>query len=158
MKRILIAVAAIALLVGCGSTKIEYVPVETIKTITETLRDTIVDVRLVPYKEEVETEADSSYLENPYAYSFAFWDGLKLRHSLGIFDKPIPSRVQYLDRIVEIEVEKPYPVKGDTVYVNKLSWWQSTLVALGVLMVIQILILTGLGVFKVIRFVKGKAG
>lgn len=122
------------------------------------LRDTVVDIKLEPYKEEVATSADSSYLENPYAYSWARWDGKLLRHSLGIFDKPIPTNIQYIDRKVEVEVDKPYPVKGDTEYINVFKWWQTGLMYLGAVAAFILLGLVGLGLFKSVLWIKGKAG
>lgn len=154
IKAILLAVLAFFLFISCRTTKTEYIPVETVKTITETVRDTVVDVKLVPYREEIATPKDSSYLENPYAYSWAWFDGKLLHHNLGIFDRPTPTKIQYIDRVVEVEVEKPYPVKGDTEYTNILKWWQTMFIGLGVLMLLQILVLTGLGVAKLINWIR----
>lgn len=116
----IILILSILFLVGC-KTRTVYVPVETetIRTETETIRDTIVDVKLVPYYEKIVTEKDSSYLENEYAFSSAKWDGSKLHHSLGIFDKITPVKIQYKDRYFEITktIREPYPVER-----NKTIW------------------------------------
>jgi len=95
-------------------TRTVYVPVESKITIreTETIKDTVVDVRLIPYYSETETEKDSSYLENDYAYSKAVWSGKKLFHNLGIHNKDIPVKIHYKDRNVYIHdsVNVPYPL------------------------------------------------
>lgn len=98
------------LLVGCKS-KTVFVPVESIRTVKEieTVRDTILQVKLVPYYSETATEKDSSYLENEYAYSEAKFDGKLLHHSLGIFDKNIPYKTKYVDRYIHISDSIPVP-------------------------------------------------
>lgn len=87
------------LLSGC-KTKAVYIPVEKTRLVkkVETIHDTIVEIKLVPYYKEKTTAEDSSYLENEYAYSSAHWDGTLLHHNLGIFDKKIPIEIQYKER------------------------------------------------------------
>ena len=62
MKKILIL---LILLTGC---KTKYVPIETIKIQKEIIRDTIVQVELVPYRDTVSILDTVSHLENKYAY------------------------------------------------------------------------------------------
>lgn len=104
-----------------------YVPIERTVRVreVETVRDTVVRVKLVPFFAEVATSRDSSCLENEYAYSAAIWNGRELYHTLGIFDREFPVRVQYVDRFVyrTDSVKVPYPVT-EFKEVNRLSAFQ----------------------------------
>lgn len=110
-------------LIGC-KTRTVYVPLETVTTKTETemVRDTIVNIKLIPYFEEIVTEKDSSYLKNEYSYSKAWWDGSKLHHTLGIFNKIIPTNIQYKDKYVYITETKreSYPVEKQATLIDKI--------------------------------------
>lgn len=111
---------------------VQYIPMkETVtETITETVTDTIKEVQLVPYFNERETRQDSSTLTNPYAYSFASWDGETLHHTLGIWptakaDATLPVK----ERVVEKVVEKPVEVKVEVE--KKLTLWQKIKIKTG---------------------------
>lgn len=130
--KIQIACIAVLLVVlwlftSCKS-KIVYVPIKETETITETLKDTVIDIQLVPYKDTIATKDTTSYLKNKYAYSWAKWSNGILSHSLGIFDIKHPVEVKYVDREVIKEKEVPYPVKGDTVYTSQVKWWHEACV------------------------------
>lgn len=122
------------LLIGCKS-KIQYVPLESVRVEKEieTIHDTIIQVKLVPYYTNVVTPADSSFLENQYAFSRAFWDGKFLHHSLGIKDIQFPVNIQWRDRWHTRYDSIPYPVevpiKGDTIY--KMKWYEEIFFFIG---------------------------
>jgi hypothetical protein len=129
MKKLLIL---LILLTGC---KTKYVPIETIKIQKEIIRDTIVQVELVPYKDTVSILDTVSHLENKYAYSDAEFSTGRLNHSLSIKPIKIPTKVQYVDRIRVDSI--PYKVEV-TKEVNRLTRWQTfrlnafTFLAIGV--------------------------
>ena len=117
---ILVAIIALLILTGCRSTK--YVPVEFHTTDSIVIRDTLVEVQLIPFRDStnvlpaVGDSTASSFLGNLYAYSWARWDGRMLNHSLGIWPGAITTiRIPYyMDRIRRIEVpviqEVPIPL------------------------------------------------
>lgn len=84
-----------ALLFSCAP-KIVYVPVETIRTVIQTVHDTTVNIKLVPYKVQIQTRDTTSHLENPYAISNAMWSDGYLTHSLETKSTPIPVKIQYV--------------------------------------------------------------
>lgn len=107
------------LFVGCR-TKYVSVPVETTDSII--IRDTILDVQLVPYRDSTTVtpnaatpDSAASFLYNPYAYSWARWFDGKLHHSLGIWpNRKTPITLPYfyyrtqrveVPQIVEVEKE-----------------------------------------------------
>lgn len=140
-----------AFIVGCKS-KIQYVPIEKVHKviIRDTIRDTIVQVKLVPYFTENKTKDKKSSLENKYAFSNAFWDGELLHHTLGIKDIDIPVKIQWRDREIKIIDSIPYPVevqvKGDTIYTMK--WYEEIVFYIGLL---ALLVVGGYGVLKIIK-------
>lgn len=151
MKRLvyhLVLIVLAAILIGC-KTKTIYVPVKETETITETIRDTIIDVQLVPYKDSIVTKDTVSYLNNKYAYSWAKWSNGMLYHSLGILDVKHPVEIKYVDREVKKEIQVPYPVKGDTEYINRLTSFQSFQIWCG--RILLLLIIGYLG-FRYLRF------
>ena len=93
------------------------------KTITDSIviRDTTYEVRLVPYKDSVSIRDTTSFLCNPYAYSYASYRNGMLNHSLGIYPFATATvKVPYfIERTRRVEVPKPYPVE------KKLTRWQS---------------------------------
>lgn len=105
-----------------GGCRTKYIPVPIESTDSIIIRDTILDVQLVPYRDSttVTPEADTpdsaaSFLYNPYAYSWARWFNGKLHHSLGIWpNRKTPITLPYFyyrTQRVEVpqivEVEKP---------------------------------------------------
>lgn len=93
------------------------------KTITDStvIRDTTYEVRLVPYNDSVSIRDTTSFLHNPYAYSYASYSNGLLNHSLKIYPfASVTVKVPYfIERTRRIEVPKPYPVE------KKLTKWQS---------------------------------
>lgn len=109
---------------GCR-TKYIPVPVETMDSIV--IRDTILDVQLVPYRDSVSVappkespDSVSSFLSNPYAWSWAQWYEGRLHHSLGIWpNKQTPIRVPYYyERVRKVEIPKIVEVE------KPLTRWQ----------------------------------
>lgn len=122
------------LLVGCGTKRVvEYIPVEKKTVETVVLKDTVLEVQLVPYKDSIAVRDTASYLENPYAYSRAQWKGGLLKHSLGIFPlKPFPYSVQMPIKVIRDSI--PYPVPGPVQYVERsLSPVEKGLMGVGIL-------------------------
>jgi hypothetical protein len=111
---------------GCASK--QYIPVETKITETREVRDTLVEVRLVERHDSVSLARDTaSYLENPYAYSWARYEGGSLHHSLGtrkgsVLEVEVP---QYTEITRKIEVPKIVEVE------KSLSSRQKCWIALG---------------------------
>lgn len=138
---IIIMLITLFLLSGC-KVKTVYIPLEKTRTVkeTETIHDTVIQIKLVPYYQETITENDSSYLENDYAYSFARWDGVFLHHNLGIFDKEIPANIKYINRYVYVHdsIPVPYPVV-EYKEVNKITSFQSFQIWCGRLLLLLVL-------------------
>lgn len=132
-----IAMLMIALIVGLAffGCATKYVPVEVTTTDSIVIRDTLVQVELVPYKDStisipIYTENDTSavsFLNNPYAYSWARWDGRQLHHSLAIWPgKLTPIRVPYYtERVRRVEVPKVVEVE------KELTPWQQLKLEVG---------------------------
>ena len=101
---ILILLAALLLVcyfTGC-KTKIQYVPIESVKT---------------EYKDKL--VKDSVYiLDSVFLYSRN--DTVFLNKYKYIYKDKLIKDTLSRDSIVQV----PYPVKGDTVYINKLKWYQ----------------------------------
>lgn len=149
MKWLLALVAALAAiaLTGCRVRTV-YMPFETTRLDSIHVHDTTFQWRLVPYKDSVSVKDTASFLSNPYAYSYAGWDGEMLRHSLGIWDwATVTVHVPYfIDRYIRIEVPKPYPVE------KKLTRWQQLKMDFGgyaiATAVLTILVVFGKFVYK----------
>ena len=97
---------AILLILVCiffGGCRTKYIPVPVESTDSIVIRDTIIDVQLVPYSDsvivvpEIESkDSVASFLSNPYAWSWAQWMNGRLHHSLNIWpNKLTPIRVPY---------------------------------------------------------------
>ncbi len=125
LTRIIIVVLYLFLLSLSGC-RTKYVPVEVRTVDSMVVRDTLVRAQLVPYRDSVSVSplsgstAAVSYLFNPYAFSWARWDGTQLHHSLAIWPgKPFVIRIpHFIDRIRRIEVPQ---VKEVTI---PLTRWQ----------------------------------
>ena len=105
-------------LLSCSRT--QYIPVESVRIDSISIKDTVFRQELVPYRDSVTASDTVSYLTNPYAYSWARWQGGRLHHSLGIH--PLTAiRVQvpyYVDRYVYRSEPKIVEVE------KKLTRWQ----------------------------------
>lgn len=97
-----------------------YLPVEHRVTDSISMHDTTVVERLVPYRDSVAVRDTASFLCNPYAYSYARWDGEFLHHSLGIWPMAtVVVKVPYfIDRYRTEKVPVPYEVE------RKLTRWE----------------------------------
>lgn len=152
MKRLLVYILTAIIIIlltsaicSCSQTKL--VPVETIRIDSISIRDTLFDVKLVPYKDSVASKDTNSYLSNAYAYSWARYANGILHHSLGIFPLAttqikVPyfiDRYRYIEKPTIVEVEK------------KLTTWQSMKIKLGEWMIGIILLLAALLAYKLIR-------
>lgn len=108
-----------------GCTRRVYVPVERTTTVTETLVDTVVELRLKEVHDTVTVQAHGedtlSYLSNGIGYSFASIEGGVLGHSLGTLPgAKVKDSIKV--RHIVIRDSIPYPV---TVEVEKkLTWWE----------------------------------
>lgn len=120
---VIAAIFVLFLLFTSCKSKTVYVPVKETETQIYTVKDTVIDIQLVPYKDSIATKDTTNYLENKYAYSWARWSNGILSHSLGIFDIKLPIQIKYVDREVIRYKEIPIEVKGDTVYISQIKWW-----------------------------------
>lgn len=125
MKLIAI-VLLIYTLAGCGRS-VKYVPVESVRIDSISIRDTVIQQQLVSYRDSISISDTLSYLSNPYSYSWARWQGGRLHHSLGIH--PLATvRVQvpyYIDRYVYRSSPKIVEVE------KKLTRWQKIKIEIG---------------------------
>lgn len=145
---VIVIIISTCFLSGCRTKKI-YIPVERKVTETTMLRDTVVRIELVPYRDSVsitptEEKDTISFLENPYAYSYAsLIDGL-LNHSLGI-KKGAVSQGKVQVKTIHIVDSIPYPVevKGDTVTIYKMYGWQKYLLWSGIVAHVFVLLYIG---------------
>jgi hypothetical protein len=124
---------------GCV-TKRTPVYIERLEKDTTVVTDTVIQVRLTPYRDSVSVAGDSSFLSNEYAYSYASYREGRLSHSLGIRPQAVATgrlawqtRYKTLKETTPVEVVKEVPVK------RPLGGWQRFLlvsggVAWGVLM------------------------
>lgn len=134
LQVVTLALLTLLLLSGCASKReVRYIPVEKKVTEVVTLRDTVVTIKLQPYRDStavqpVQGKDTTSYLSNPYAYSYASYSKGVLHHSLTTPpDVAVKGDVQNKEVLRIDSIPYPIPVPGDTVYVNKLKWWQSWL-------------------------------
>ena len=109
----------VIVLFAVSCTRTVYIPAIRTQIAKET--DTLVETQLVPYRDSVVTEDTVSYLANPYAESWAGVINGKLSHSLNIKDSPVtvPGKVYYFF----VHDSVGYPVKGDTVYRERVPGW-----------------------------------
>lgn len=138
----------------CSCTHIKYVPVDSTKVDSIYYTDTIITEKLVPYRDsvivEVQGDSASSYLFNPYAGSWAVYNGGKLFHSLWIFDKPLeidfklPHNIKVFTRDVPIEVEK------------SLTRWQKIKLELGGIAFGVLGVLGVLGIIRIFALIRKK--
>ena len=108
-----------------GCTRRVYVPVARTTTVTEIVKDTVVEVILEVRKDTVTVEAagrdTTSYLDNGTHFSRATWKDGKLGHSLGTLPgASVKDTVPV--KMVIIRDSIPYPVEVEVE--KKLSWWQ----------------------------------
>lgn len=146
---IIILIISLCLIHSCKS--IQYVPVEKVKIDSVSIKDTIFEVKLIPYKDSVSTKDSTSFLSNKYAYSWARYSNGVLQHSLGIWPFAVTTikvpyfmeRYIYIENPTVVEVEK------------ELSRWQKLKIELGgyaiVFIISLIVFIIGLIVYKYIK-------
>jgi hypothetical protein len=122
MKRLLFLL--LILIAGCAPRTI-YVPVESIHTVTQIVRDTVIDVRLDVIHDSVTVRDTSSFLENRYSDSYASFSGGFLSHSLNTKPFNIPVHVQFINTTTTDTIQVPYVVEK-VVKVNYITSWQKT--------------------------------
>lgn len=108
-----------------GCTRRVYVPVERTTTVTEILRDTVVELKLKQVHDTVTIEAlgcdTASYLKNGTHFSHVTWKDGKLGHSLGTLpDATVKDTLKVKYVIVRDSIPYPVPVEVE----KKLTWWQ----------------------------------
>lgn len=149
ISKVAFMLVGIVLLVAACGRKI-YIPVEKTVTVTETVRDTVVQVQLEKEYMKVITPDTTSTVETKYARSTATYHGQSglLEHDIENKQDSIPVKVVYKDREVIKEVPAPYPVEVEKkVEVPKrmpLRWWEKIFFYTGIATV-------GGGIFWLIR-------
>lgn len=128
MKKVIYAISIIwiALAVySCQSTK--YIPVESVRIDSVLIKDTVFEVKLIPYKDSVSTKDSTSFLSNKYAYSCARYSNGVLQHSLGIY--PFATTMIEVPYFIEryVYIENPTIVEVE----KELSQWQKLKIELG---------------------------
>ena len=127
MWLLLLAALALAVMSVCfsGCTRRMYVPIERTTTVTEVVRDTVVEVRLRVVRDTVTIEAQgrdtTSYLESGTHYSYATWKNGELGHSLGTLPGASVKDTMKV-KLVIIRDSIPYMVPVEVE--KKLTWWQ----------------------------------
>ena len=101
ISKVAFMLVGIVLLVAACSRKI-YIPVEKTVTVTETVRDTVVQVQLEKEYVKVITPDTTSTVETKYARSTATYHGESglLEHDIENKQDSIPVKVVYKDREV----------------------------------------------------------
>lgn len=152
MKRILekaLMLVGIVLMIAACSRKI-YIPVEKTVTVTETVRDTVVQVQIEKEYVKNITPDTTSTVETKYARSTATYHGESglLEHDIENKQDSIPVKVVYKDKEVIKEIPAPYPVevekKVEVPTRMPLRWWEKTFFYAGIATV-------GGGVFWLLR-------
>lgn len=130
---IALAVVFVLLFVLCsGCTRRVYVPVERTTTVTEILRDTIVEVELKQVHDTATVETagkdTTSYLQNGHSYSYASIEGGKLGHSLGTLPGvKIKDTLKVKHVIIRDSI--PYPALVEVE--KELTFWQNLKIEYG---------------------------
>lgn len=136
-------------LAGCK--QVRYIPVESVRVDSVVVRDTTMQVVLVPYKDSIVTKDTASCLSNPYAYSHAMWSGGMLHHSLGIFPQTTATvKVPYfIDRYVRIREPQVVEVERKLTRIQRLCMDTGKVVLFGVIPFAMIIV--GWLVFKKLK-------
>lgn len=130
MKRIIGLILFVLLLSSCRT---KYIPMESKVTVTETIRDTVVEIRIEKEYVKQSVPDTTSTVETKYARSTAVWHGNTgvLEHAIENKPDSVKVILQYKDRTIEVEKPVPYPVEKK-VYVDKpvrmpLRWYERIL-------------------------------
>jgi hypothetical protein len=135
MKKILFVLPLLFL--ACSKTV--YVPVNSAHYVDRVVKDTVVDVHLIPYHDSITTIDTSSVLENKYARSSASWDG-KLHHSLTVKSVPIPVKLKYIETHITDTIQVPYKLDVIKEIPAKLNWYQRVCVKGFSVLIISIMV------------------
>lgn len=143
-QRIYICITVAILLLFLFSCKTRYIPVEIKTTETIELHDTTVTEKLATYRDTVATPDTVSFLQNPYAYSWAKYSNGLLQHSLGIWPGAVLTIKipNYMTITKIVEVPKVLEVE------QKLNWWQKTKIDFGGCSMLLNVIIIGLIIVK----------
>ena len=127
MKKYII-IAIVFLVFGCKTQKPIYITEYQTQTITEILKDTIIDVQIKEMYIENKTKDTLSELSTNNAFSRALWSNGILFHSLE--QKGVqPTRIAYKDRIVVDSIYKS--VLEIKEVEKKLNWWDNMFIWIG---------------------------
>lgn len=116
------------LFVGC---KTKYIPVERIVRDSIAIHDTVIQVKLKPFKEVVLIDDTISLLNNEIATSEAKITNNKLYHSLEIKDTPIKVETKFITEYKTIKEPVPYEVEKVVKVEKKLTWWEKKKILFG---------------------------
>lgn len=136
LKKVLLLAGIILAIASC-SRKI-YVPVEKTVTVTETVRDTVVQVQIEKEYVKNITPDTTSTVETKYARSTATYHGQSglLEHDIENKSDSIPVKVVYKDREVITEVPAPYPVEVEKKVPvptrMPMRWWEKIFFYIGI--------------------------
>lgn len=136
LKKALILVG-IAFMIAACSRKI-CIPVEKTVTVTETVRDTVVQVQIEKEYVKNITPDTTSVVETKYARSIATYHGESglLEHGIENKQDNIPVKVVYKDKEIIKEVPAPYPVevekKVEVPTRMPLRWWEKIFFYVGI--------------------------
>lgn len=128
LKKALMLVGIVLMITAC-SRKI-FIPVEKTVTVTETVRDTVVQVQIEKEYVKSITPDTTSTIETKYARSTATYHGESglLEHNIENKQDCIPVKVVYKDKEIVKEVPAPYPVevekKVEVPTRMPLRWWE----------------------------------
>lgn len=148
LKKALMLMGIVLMIAAC-SRKI-YIPVEKTVTVTETVRDTVVQVQIEKEYVKNITPDTTSTVETKYARSTATYHGQSglLEHDIENKQDSIPVKVVYKDKEVIKEIPAPYPVevekKVEVPTRMPLRWWEKIFFYTGIATV-------GGGVFWLLR-------
>lgn len=145
MKKNLLIFPILILMMSCIKTP-EYIPIKSTEFVLKTVKDTVINIQLVPYKDSVIVKDTISLLENKYASTKAVWSEGFLTHTLSIKSNPIKVVIQKEKELRIDSVPVPYPVKGDTVYIKKKpTAWQ---IFTSIYFILSLIFLLGIAFFK----------
>ena len=132
------------LFVGC---KTKYIPVERIVRDSIAVHDTVIQVKLKPFKEVVLVDDTISLLDNEIATSEAKITNNKLYHSLEIKDTPIKVETKFITEYKTIKEPVPYEVERVVKVEKKLTWWEKKKILFGEIAFIVLLSVIAYKVF-----------
>ena len=132
------------LFVGC---KTKYIPVERVVRDSVAVHDTVIQVKLKPFKEVVLVDDTISLLDNEVATSEAKITNNKLYHSLEIKDTPIKVETKFITEYKTIKEPVPYEVEKVVKVEKKLTWWEKKKILFGEIAFIVLLSVIAYKVF-----------